>query len=137
LKTIKLPILNGDLPLVAFFVVAPEGEWADEHRNRVLTDVPYWTALHEQLFSGEADAVTGQPQSLFSNRLVLTDQIFVDSEKLEKVEVSRSFRGRDLRGAVLNRADLRKADFTGAILDEAKLVHAKLQSVCVCRHRRG
>ena len=44
----------------------------------------------------------------------------MDSEKLEKAEVSRSFRGSDLRGAVLNRADLRKADFTGAILDAAR-----------------
>ncbi len=79
------------------------------------------------LFAGEVDEVSGKPRSLFSNRLVLTDQSFVDSEKLEKVEVSRSFRGRDLRGAVLNRADLRKADFTGAILDSAKLDVAKLQ----------
>jgi uncharacterized protein YjbI with pentapeptide repeats len=65
---------------------------------------------------------------LFSNRLVLTDQTFVDSKKLEKVEVSHSFRGRNLRGAALNRADLRKADFTGTILDEAKLDFAKLEN---------
>jgi hypothetical protein len=77
------------------------GEWADVHPRRVLTYIPFWTALHEQLFAGAVDEVTGQPRSWFSNRLVLTDQTFVDSEKLDKVEVSRSFRGGDLRGAVL------------------------------------
>jgi uncharacterized protein YjbI with pentapeptide repeats len=87
-----------------------------------------WTSLHELLFAGAPDEVSGQSRSLFSNRLVLTDQSFVDPEKLDKVNVSRSFRGRDLRQAVLNRADLRKADFTGAILDAAGLDGAKLQS---------
>jgi uncharacterized protein YjbI with pentapeptide repeats len=64
---------------------------------------------------GEIDEVNGRPLSIFSNRLVLTDQSLVDPEKLDKVGVSRSLRGRDLSGAVLNRADLRKADFTGAL----------------------
>ena len=79
------------------------GEWADDYRRKVLSDVTGWKALHDWLFAGEVDEVSGKPRSLFSNRLVLTDQSFVDSEKLDKVEVSRSFRGRDLRGAVLNR----------------------------------
>ena len=86
------------------------GEMADEYRRRVEIDLPYWPPLHDLLVAGAADEITGQPQSLFSNRLVLTDQTFVDSEKLEKVEVSRSLRGRDLRGAVLNGAVSRKCN---------------------------
>jgi uncharacterized protein YjbI with pentapeptide repeats len=85
--------------------------------------------LREELFAGVVDEISGRPRSLFSNRLVLTDQSFVDAEKIEKIEVSRSFRGQDLRQAVLNRADLRKADFTGAMLNGASLDDAKLQGV--------
>jgi uncharacterized protein YjbI with pentapeptide repeats len=85
--------------------------------------------LRELLFAGADQASGGrEPRSLFSNRLVLNDQSFVDLDKLDKVEVSRSFRGRDLREAVLNRADLRKADFTGANLNGARLDGAKLQN---------
>jgi uncharacterized protein YjbI with pentapeptide repeats len=86
-----------------------------------------WTSLHELLFAGAADEVSGRPRSLFSNRLVLTDQSFVDPDKLDNIEISRSFRGRDLSHAVLNRADLRKADFTGAMLNGASFVGSKLQ----------
>jgi len=72
--------------------------------------------------------VIGRPCSFFSNRLVLTDQSFVvDPEKLDKITVSHTFRGRDLRLAVLDRADLRKADFTGAQLQGAVLSEAQLQ----------
>jgi hypothetical protein len=67
--------------------------------------------LQALLFEGGVDSVSGRPQSLFSNRLVLTNQSFVvDPEKLDKITVSRSFRGRDLRLAVLHLADLRKAE---------------------------
>jgi len=86
-----------------------------------------WTSLHELLFAGTADEVSGRPRSLFSNRLVLTDQSFVDPGKLDNIEVSHSFRGRDLSHAVLNRADLRKADFTGAMLNGALFLWSKLQ----------
>jgi uncharacterized protein YjbI with pentapeptide repeats len=86
-----------------------------------------WTSLHEFLFAGEPNEVRGRAGSPFSNRLVLTDQSFVDVDKLEKSEVSRYFRGRDLSQAVFNGADLRKADFTGAMLDGASFVGAKLQ----------
>jgi uncharacterized protein YjbI with pentapeptide repeats len=79
------------------------------------------------LFEGEVDEVSGRPERLFSNRLIVTNQSFVDPDKLDKVEVSRSFRGRDLRRAVLNGADLRKADFTGAIMIGVEAVDAKLQ----------
>jgi uncharacterized protein YjbI with pentapeptide repeats len=86
-----------------------------------------WISLHELLFVGEVNEVTSRPDSIFSNRLVLTDQNFVDYDKIEKVNISVSFRGRDLRQAALNRSDLRKADFIGAVLDDAKLEGADLR----------
>ena len=125
-KTVGLA-LTLCVALFSVLVATYPGEWADDHRRRVLSDVTGWNPLHDWLFAGEVNEVSGKPRSLFSNRLVLTDQSFVDSEKLDKVEVSRPFRGRDLRGAVLNRADLRKADFTGAMLDAAELKAANLQ----------
>jgi uncharacterized protein YjbI with pentapeptide repeats len=123
------PVVGVGLSIAAFgfsaFVATFPGEWVDEPFTA--DSRPDSASLHELLFAGAVDEVTGQPGSFFSNRLVLTDQAFVDSEKLEKVEISRAFRGRDLRGAVLNRADLRQADFTGARLDGAKLIGAKLE----------
>jgi hypothetical protein len=87
-----------------------------------------WTSLRALLFEGDVDRVSQRPRSVFSNRLVLTNQSFVvDPEKLDKIPVSRFFRGRDLRSAVLNLADLRKADFTGAQLQGASLGGAQLQ----------
>ena len=87
-----------------------------------------WQTVHEFLFAGQPDSVSGEPRSLLSDRLVLMDQSFVDDpDKLDKLEVGRSFRGRDLKYAALNRADLRKADFVGARLDPAYLVGAKLK----------
>ena len=87
----------------------------------------YLRLLREPLFAVAIDEVNGRPLSLFSNRLVLTDQSFVDANRLDKAEVSRSLRGRDLTGAVLNRSDLRNADFTGAMLNNARLEGARLQ----------
>jgi uncharacterized protein YjbI with pentapeptide repeats len=84
--------------------------------------------LHNWRFAGQPDLFTWPPRSPFAESLVLTGQSFVDPDQLSKVEVSRSFRGRDLRGAVLNEVDLRKADFTGALLNEANLQKAKLQN---------
>jgi uncharacterized protein YjbI with pentapeptide repeats len=122
----------------SWYLATFPGEWLDEH----LPDIPFprnwtpdwsnsddWTTLQNILFKSAAiDEVTGRPRSTFSNRLILTDQSFIsDPDKVDKVDVSRSFRGRDLRQAVLNRADLRKADFTGAILQGAQLQNAKLQ----------
>src|SRR5215471_39031 len=103
------------------------GEWVDEHlpglRYVPTTWRPHWskkddwTSLHVLLFEGAIDEVRSRPSSVFSNRLVLTNQSFVvDPEKLDKITVSHSFRVRDLRFAVLWLADLRKADFTGAQL---------------------
>jgi Pentapeptide repeats (8 copies) len=97
------------------------GEWIKTH-------LPEPSLLQALLFEGDVDTVSRRPQSVFSNRLVLTDQSFVvDPEKLDKITVSSSFRGRDLRLAVFYRADLRKADFTGAQLQGASLDGAQLQ----------
>ncbi len=95
-----------------------------EYVDRFFTSPP----LRTLLFEGPVEEVSGRPRSLFSNRLILTDQIFVDPDKLDKTEVSHSFRGRDLRGVVLTRADLRKADFTGAMLNGANFDSAKLRN---------
>jgi len=113
------------------------GEWVNEHvpNIRVIPTSwrPHWskkddwTSLHELLFAGAVDEVSGRPRSLFSNRLVLTDQSFVDPDKLDNIEISHSFRGRDLSHAVLNRADLRKADFTGAMLNGALFLWSRVQ----------
>jgi hypothetical protein len=103
------------------------GEWIKTH-------LPEPSLLQALLFEGDVDTVGGRPQSVFSNRLVLTDQSFVvDPEKLDKITVSHSFRARDLRSAVLNHADLRKADFTGAQLQDASLDGAKLQGASLDR----
>jgi uncharacterized protein YjbI with pentapeptide repeats len=87
---------------------------------------PLW--LRAWLFEGKVNGVTGRPESWFSNRLVLTDQSFVDAEKIGKIDFGRSMRGRDLRYAVFNGADLRKTDFTGAMLTGAEFRQAKLQN---------
>jgi uncharacterized protein YjbI with pentapeptide repeats len=115
------------------------GEWLDEHlpelRYVPTTWRPHWsknedwTSLAELLFRGQIDDVSGRPRSMFSNRLVLIGQNFiVDPNKLGQVEFSHSFRGRDLRGAVLNRADLRKADFSGAMLTGSQFDGANLRN---------
>ena len=70
---------------------------------------------------------TGQPDSVFSNRLILPGELFYDEEKHRPTAVSGSLRGRDLRSGVFQRADLREADFTGANLIEASFAQAKLQ----------
>ncbi|MGO7924603.1 pentapeptide repeat-containing protein [Rhizobium ruizarguesonis] len=86
-------------------------------------------ALAAFLFEGEVNEVTGRPTSWFSNVLVLPDQDFVDLDEsgFNAVDVTRSFRGRHLEGAMLARADLRKVDFTGARMEWANLRQAKLQ----------
>jgi uncharacterized protein YjbI with pentapeptide repeats len=110
--------------LLVFTISTFPGEWLYEQRN----SLPIIRNLHQLLFAGTPNEVTGRPSSWFSNRLVLTDQSFVDPDKFDKVDVSHSFRGRDLSYAVLSRADLRKADFTGATLSNAALSSAHLQN---------
>ena len=81
------------------------GEWVKAH-------LPEPSLLQAPLFEGDPDPVSRRARSIFSNRLWLINQsVVVDPEKLDKITVSHSFRGRDLRSAVLYRADLRKADF--------------------------
>ena len=53
---IGLALSIGAFIFSAFLATFP-GEWADEHRRRVLTDIPYWTSLHELLFAGAANMV--------------------------------------------------------------------------------
>jgi uncharacterized protein YjbI with pentapeptide repeats len=112
----------GTLCVVIFstYLATFPGEWMKTH-------LPEPSSLQALLFEGDVDKVSGRPRSVFSNRLVLTDQSFVDPEKLDQITISRSFRGRDLRLAVLYSADLRKADFTGAQLQGASLGGTQLQ----------
>jgi uncharacterized protein YjbI with pentapeptide repeats len=88
----------------------------------------HWTSLNKLLFAGAPDEVSGRPGSFFANRLVLIDQSFVDVEKIDRIAVAISLRGRDLRKGVFNGSDLRKADFTAAQLDGASLQRTKLQN---------
>jgi uncharacterized protein YjbI with pentapeptide repeats len=109
-----------------------------EFTNDRLPGGGFWHFLREPLFAGVVDEVSGRPESLFSNRLVLTDQRLIDPDKLDKVDVTHSLRGRDLTAAVLNRADLRKVDFTGAVMNHVRLLGAKLKQArfgCAVRGR--
>ena len=78
-------------------------------------------SIRDALFEGGVDKLTGVPRSLFANRLVLTNKVFVnlDEAALAKVETTLSLRGRHLENAVLVHANLRKADFSGALMGEA------------------
>jgi uncharacterized protein YjbI with pentapeptide repeats len=98
------------------------GEWLEENPP----PVPGWATLHELLFAGEVNYVTGRPQSLLSNVLVLP--YFAGAEG--KTAISSDgllLRGRSLEGAVLAFAHLRKADFTGASLARANFTGADLR----------
>jgi len=113
----------GTLCVVIFsiYLATFPGEWVKMY-------LPGLSSLQALLFEGDVDRVSGRPRSVFSNRLVLTNQSFVvDPEKLDNITVSHFFRGRDLRLAVLSLTDLRKADFTGAQLQGAELAFAQLQ----------
>ena len=90
--------------------------------------------LRTLVIDGNADPTTGVPASWFSNRLVLPG---VNSEEFLKIggdgklvpeKKSLSFRGRDLRRAVLSRAKLSGADLTAANLQEAVLDEADMRS---------
>ncbi len=64
---------------------------------------------------------------LFRKNIVVTDTDLVVDKDVTPGEVTRSFRGRDLRNAKLDRSDLHQADFTGANLDDATLIGADLR----------
>ena len=109
----------GTLCVVIFsiYLATFSGEWLKTHlpelRYIPTTWRPHrsendWTSLQALLFEGNVDYVSRRPQSVFSNRLVLDGQSFVvDPEKLDKITVSRSFRGRDLRLAMGNELNIR------------------------------
>jgi hypothetical protein len=112
--------------LLSVWITTFPGEWAEENFPPHLSDKSRWS-LHQFLFAGERESVSGWPSSLFSNHLILTNVSFIDLDKIDKVTISRSFRGRDLRQAVLNGVDLRKSDLRGANLRGAKLIAADLR----------
>jgi uncharacterized protein YjbI with pentapeptide repeats len=93
-----------------------------------------WTSLHELLFAGNVDLVTGKRMSLWSNTLVLPNIDVIDHTKFDteaKVAAlpqTLSLRGRHLEGAAFILADLRKVDFTAARLRDAFLLGADLRN---------
>jgi uncharacterized protein YjbI with pentapeptide repeats len=95
--------------------------------------VSNWATLHELLVAGDVDYVTGRPQSLWSNFLVLPNFEVGNRMKLDaegKITISSdtiSLRGRSLEKAVLINARLMKADFVGAHLGEADFARADLR----------
>jgi uncharacterized protein YjbI with pentapeptide repeats len=121
------PILMFSLALATFPGEIIYRNWV----SRAIDAVVSFVARNESvsasklLFEGDVDGVTGQPSSLFANRIILPDERFYDETK--KAEVSVSLRGRDLRGAILPRTDLSQADFTGATLVEASFLGARLR----------
>jgi uncharacterized protein YjbI with pentapeptide repeats len=103
-----------------------------------------WTSPRELLVAGQVNYVTGRPQSLWPNVLVLPGFELGDRVKFDaqgKVVISSdalSLRGRSLEGAVLVNAHLRKADFTGASLAGANFVGADLREAKFeCDHIGG
>ncbi len=94
---------------------------------------PRSTSLHDLLFAGEIDKISGRRKSLFSNSLILTgldlldDNKIDDGKKFEWAKHSFSLRGRHLEEAVFDFSDLRKVDLTGAHLQRASFVRANLQ----------
>lgn len=115
------------LSLIPIFFVFAISTYPDEWFGTHLQTAPIIRTVHDLLFEGEPD-VSGRTSSWFSNRIVLPNQSFVDPDKLDKIDVSHSFQGRDLRRAVLNGSDLRRASFIGAALNGASFLGAKLQN---------
>jgi uncharacterized protein YjbI with pentapeptide repeats len=121
--TVAVAAIASLIPILLVFTISTfPDEWLD---NR-FRSVPVLAKIHELLFAGVPDLDLRRP-GWFSNRLILTDQSFVDADKLNKVDVSHSFRERDLNDAVLSGADVRKADFTRARLQGAIFEGARLQ----------
>jgi Pentapeptide repeats (8 copies) len=122
-------LLVSFLPVLLVVTIATfPGEWLEENLPAVrLTTWAAWIlpsvqaiqapTLHELLVAGQVNYVTGRPESLWSNVLVLPN--FEGGDHV-------SLRGRSLEGAVLVGAHLRNADFTGASLAGAKFNLADL-----------
>ena len=118
------------LPLLLVVTIATfPGEWLEDN----LWLGARWATLHRLLVAGEVNYVTGRPQSLWSNVLVLPNFEVGDRVKFDgdgKMAISSdtlSMRGRSLEGAVLAFSHLKGADFTGAFLDNANFTGADLR----------
>jgi uncharacterized protein YjbI with pentapeptide repeats len=104
-----------------------------EQVEKIARQMPGWTTLHDLLFAGEVNYVTGKPQSWLSNVLVLPEFEVVDGSRSNAnggtatSSPRLSLRGRPFEGAVLAGAHLRNADFTGASLQRANFVGADLR----------
>jgi uncharacterized protein YjbI with pentapeptide repeats len=124
--------LEENLPPVRF-IPTTWASWTPSSVQTTQTAGSGWATLHELLVAGQPNFVTGRPESLWSNVLVLPnfqvgDRVQSDAEgKISISSASVSLRGRSLEGAVLVNADLRRADFTGANLAGADLRHADLR----------
>jgi uncharacterized protein YjbI with pentapeptide repeats len=145
-------LLASALPVLLVVTIATfPGEWLEENLPPVRFIPTTWVAatlprvegiqttasgrstLHELLVAGEVNYVTGRPQSLWSNVLVLPnfeigDRVKSDAEgKIAISSNSVSLRGRSLEGVILASAHLRNADFTGASLARANFIGADLR----------
>jgi uncharacterized protein YjbI with pentapeptide repeats len=122
-------LLEENLPSVRLIPTT----WAALTSPTVRTRDTGWATLHKLLFAGQVNYVTGRPQSLWSNVLVLPNFEVGDRVKFDpagKIAISSdalSLRGRLLEGAVLVSAHLRKADFTATDLTRAKFAQADLR----------
>ena len=102
-----------------------------------------WTPLHQLLFLGDVDLVTGKRISLWSNTLVLPNIDVIDHSKFDTeakiaaLPQTLSLRGRQLEGAVLIGAHLRKVDFTAARLKGAVLYYADMREAKAGCDREG
>jgi hypothetical protein len=77
-------------------------------------------ALTKLLFEGDPNQITGRPNSWFSNVLILTDQVLVDSEKTSK-----------FLGATLDSVGPAATPMIGALIRQADLQGASLNSVAI------
>src|SRR5271170_4420404 len=101
------------------FIPTTWAAWTLPDVQAIQTAGSGWATLHELLVAGRINYVTGRPESLLSNVLVLPN--------FEAGDRVLSLRGRSLEGAVLALAHLRKADFTGASLAGANFTGADLR----------
>ena len=124
-----MAVLTGGSVVLLVVIATFPGEWLDigVPRESLLGRMEAW------MVAGDVNPASRQPESLWSNRLVLPGldvivHLKLDSEaKIDFLPETVSLRERDLRGAVLLDAVLRKGDFTGADLRDAELIGADLR----------
>jgi uncharacterized protein YjbI with pentapeptide repeats len=141
-------IIASLIPLLLIFAIATiPNEWLelyvpDLHFIPTRPITPFgqpassivWLSLRDILIAGDVDLVSGQPTSVWSNRLVLpgvdlSDISTSSSKNREETSSTSNFslRGRRLEGAVLLNARLRGVDLTAANLEGAFLSGADLK----------